>query len=429
MASTGHLSTEMLADHAEGLLREAEAAAVEAHVAACAECRAEQALLAALPGLLATDDVGPMPAAYAARIDAALAALPPLTASAPSAAPAPARAPAAATAEVVDLASRRKSGAAPKAAGRVTSVAASIVLLLGGTVLGLQALNSDGSNDQTSPVAERPQKPIETTEEDRPSAAPGRTTAPAADTAEPRRKNPEEAPPAKTGTQKPPAKGIGTTATRESAAPAASSEQRAASDATAGTQASTSKAGQEPVRAATAETDDASPAYVEDSRSTYTPENFDSKVRALVERSGYQAPAEAPAEEPAPVQDSPAADPAQNDPAGSDLAGSDPAQEAAQQDPGLRFQLASLSQPAATPGPAGAAVRKRVQKCAEQLGGQLVAGDTGVWRGGPVTVVVLADPADPARVIGHVIAGPCNDKQPATARASKRHAQPVALKP
>jgi hypothetical protein len=174
MSNSEHVSTEMLADYAEGLLRESEASAVAEHLAECAECRAEELLLASLSEILAADDVGPMPAVYAARIDAALADVArtspvgsgsagtdPVAGSfhpegayattgaldlTPSALAASSGA---ASAEVIDLAARRKVVA--QGLSRVTTVAASIVLLIGGTVLGLQALNSGDENTLDSP--------------------------------------------------------------------------------------------------------------------------------------------------------------------------------------------------------------------------------------------------------------------------------------
>src|ERR1700722_5527551 len=103
-----HVSTEILADHAEGLLGESEAGLVDAHLSECPDCRSTAALLDSLQEILAADDPGPMPAHYAARIDAELAELALAEPVRPiNAAPTPLVA-RPAGAEVIDLASRRQ---------------------------------------------------------------------------------------------------------------------------------------------------------------------------------------------------------------------------------------------------------------------------------------------------------------------------------
>ena len=70
---TTHPALEVLADAAEGLLDPAAADEVEAHLAGCASCRADQAELAGVPALLAAAPTPPMPAAVAERLAAVLA--------------------------------------------------------------------------------------------------------------------------------------------------------------------------------------------------------------------------------------------------------------------------------------------------------------------------------------------------------------------
>ncbi|HUR75841.1 MAG TPA: hypothetical protein VMZ00_16280, partial [Sporichthya sp.] len=123
-----HLSIEILADYAEGLLGDADATSVAEQLASCADCQAEADLLVSVTQILAADDPGPMPDHYAARIDAALADL----AAAEPVTPKRRQTPAGAGATVIDLASRRRF----TPAARVTSVAASLVLLIGGVALG-----------------------------------------------------------------------------------------------------------------------------------------------------------------------------------------------------------------------------------------------------------------------------------------------------
>lgn len=68
-----HVSAEKLARFREGDLRPAAARRAAAHLRGCPACQAESAALAALPGLLASAQLPPMPAHLAARIETALA--------------------------------------------------------------------------------------------------------------------------------------------------------------------------------------------------------------------------------------------------------------------------------------------------------------------------------------------------------------------
>src|SRR5690349_8586746 len=140
MTNHEHLSIEILADYAEGLLGDADATSVSEQLADCADCQAEANLLVSVGQILASDDPGPMPAHFAARIDAALADL-------AAAEPVTPKSTQATTvgggAKVIDLASRRRF----TPAARVTSVAASLVLLIGGVALGMQALDNTDAGD------------------------------------------------------------------------------------------------------------------------------------------------------------------------------------------------------------------------------------------------------------------------------------------
>jgi hypothetical protein len=122
-----HATPEELALHAEGLLAGAEEAGLAAHVAACPACQAVQADLVALRAALAADRPGPVPAEVAGRIDAALAELSP---------PVPERRTA-----VVDLLKRRRTRY--RRFTRLAGAAAGLVLVVGGSVLGVQ-LARDG---------------------------------------------------------------------------------------------------------------------------------------------------------------------------------------------------------------------------------------------------------------------------------------------
>ncbi|SEP84592.1 zf-HC2 domain-containing protein [Microlunatus flavus] len=70
---TDHPSRDTLADAAEGLLEPAEAATVDAHVAGCADCRAELAAFSEVSTVLAAAPSPTMPADVAARLAAVLA--------------------------------------------------------------------------------------------------------------------------------------------------------------------------------------------------------------------------------------------------------------------------------------------------------------------------------------------------------------------
>ncbi|QFG23168.1 anti-sigma factor [Actinomadura sp. WMMB 499] len=69
-----HVDYEVLADLAEGLLEDDQAASVNAHLETCADCRDRSADLADVSRILAEAPVPSMPAELAERIDTALAA-------------------------------------------------------------------------------------------------------------------------------------------------------------------------------------------------------------------------------------------------------------------------------------------------------------------------------------------------------------------
>ncbi|MBT2206996.1 MULTISPECIES: anti-sigma factor [Actinomadura] len=69
-----HLDYDVLADLAEGLLEDDQAASVNAHLDTCAECRELSADLADVSRILAEAPVPSMPAELAERIDSAIAA-------------------------------------------------------------------------------------------------------------------------------------------------------------------------------------------------------------------------------------------------------------------------------------------------------------------------------------------------------------------
>lgn len=520
MSYSEHVSTETLADYAEGLLRESEASAVAAHLADCAECRAEELLLASLSEILAADDVGPMPAVYADRIDAALhevaLAHPAASRSAgsdpgagsfhPEGAYAgggaldltPSALASSSSAEVVDLAARRKVVA--QGLSRVTTVAASIVLLIGGTVLGLQALNSgddqlDSPNEiaqpsvqpfaretiQPSPIRNsrvpiyvgakknpdgsytnpngvvvrpdgsavllngkvlKPQKkpanggaePVDPTipvgplpadssgsKSDRGPVAAFDKNRDTADEAPPAVDQDPADPAINPATPDPEDAGVADDAGtgESSAAPAADPAEAA----TAKPEGPRSVAGaDEPAAAKAAQ----QRPYVEESGSEYTTDNFAEKVLALLDRAGYR--------------ESSVGEPQVDTDAGEPTSTVAPSESPQVQE--AQFQEASINtaapsaadsptvaERAEAQGPASGEVKRRAVRCARQLGGELIAGDTGIWKGDAVTIVVLPDPSDSRQVVAHAIAGPCTAERPADDPENLRHIQFIVAKP
>lgn len=146
--STPHPDVEELADLAEGLLGPARTTQVQGHVAGCAECAGTMAAVGRVPALLADLPAPRLPAAVAARIEAALAEQVRLRAgqsatSMPPAAATGATPPEHATvsepvrqAAVLDLSSARgRNEAAPARWRRFALAAASVAVVVGGTAL------------------------------------------------------------------------------------------------------------------------------------------------------------------------------------------------------------------------------------------------------------------------------------------------------
>lgn len=129
-----HLDAETLADLQEGLLDPPAARAAEEHLLACAACAADNRMLAGLPDrLAAAGDAGPLPEDVALRIDAALAAEPPVRV--------------AGAATVTPLAPPRSAPAGM----RVVQAAAVLVVLLAGVGIALGAFL--GGNDDSATTA------------------------------------------------------------------------------------------------------------------------------------------------------------------------------------------------------------------------------------------------------------------------------------
>ncbi|GAA0620806.1 hypothetical protein GCM10009547_24290 [Sporichthya brevicatena] len=421
-----HLSIETLADYAEGLLGDAESTAVADHLASCADCTAEADLLVSVSTILAADDPGPMPEQYAARIDAALAdlaAAEPVTPKRVGTTP-PGKG--AEGAAVIDLASRRRF--AP--AARVTSVAASLVLLIGGVAIGMQALdNTDAGNPGDDLGAL-----------DNPSAEPtnsARYLAYALSAKEkPKGKNAERRKdgsvadkrtgavflksgkvlfpdgvvvvPKKDGqtevrtfdVQSGKSRKIATfraddprptvTAPAPETPQAAENTPQATPEPTP--QAPAARPSNGPNKASTMAAQSAqSDPYVTNSGDTYNPDNFAAKVQALLRNAGYTA---------------------EGAPAGSASNSTDQGRAAS------KAVRSDSQSDAAVParGPAPAELQAKVKRCATQLKlGEVLAGDAGVWRGQNATVIVARNGSEAKQAVGYVVYGECTSAAPATA--------------
>ncbi|MGI5166123.1 hypothetical protein ACQEU3_17360 [Spirillospora sp. CA-253888] len=132
MNNPAHLDHDTLADLAEGLLEDDQAASVNAHLESCADCRDRSADLADVSRILAEAPVPPMPADLASRIDSAIAAE------------------SLHDAQVVSLEQRR---------GRrhwqlLSAAAATVVVLGGGAMIGKAAM--EGSGDDANTAAKTP---------------------------------------------------------------------------------------------------------------------------------------------------------------------------------------------------------------------------------------------------------------------------------
>jgi hypothetical protein len=408
MTTHEHLSIEILADYAEGLLGDADATSVAEHLSSCGDCQAEADLLVSVSSILAADDPGPMPAHYAARIDAALADL----AAAEPVAPKRAT-PVGEGAAVIDLASRRRF----TPAARVTSVAASLVLLIGGVALGMQALDSSNTGDPDAPFAGGAPEAQETLQPgvDRASLY-AQVEAPKG---EDRKKGKNGAVIDKnTGTvfiknkvlfpdgtvvvhrksgiaevrtfsngqiqveQVPSPRGGGRPVVN---APAPTPEAPAAT--VARTPEATPKPTPEPTPDPTVAPATPVPSnpWVENSGEAYTPDNFATKVQALLRNSGDTVAASGAGSTEGPVDQNRVSSGA------------------------VRDQDAAVK----TRGPAPAEVAAKVKRCANQLGlTDVLAGDAGTWRGEAATVVVTR--LGTSQATGYVIYGDCTREAPAT---------------
>lgn len=404
MTTHEHLSIEILADYAEGLLGDADATSVTEHLSSCDDCQAEAELLVSVSSILAADDPGPMPAHYAARIDAALADLAAAEPVTPKRA-----APVGQGAAVIDLASRRRF----TPAARVTSVAASLVLMIGGVALGMQALDTSNTNDPGLGATED-LGPVQTTQPSVERASLyAQVEAPRGDA---RKKGKNGAVIDKnTGAVFIKNKVLFPDGTVVVHRKSGIAEVRTFSNGQIRVDQVPSPRGSRPVTPAStpkpppatvAQTPEVTPKptpeptpeptvapatpvpsnpWVENSGEAYTPDNFATKVQALLRNSGDTVAASGGGSTDGSV--------GQNRVSSAAVRGQDAAVKAR--------------------GPAPAEVAAKVKRCANQLGlTDVLAGDAATWRGQSATVVVTR--LGTSQATGYVIYGDCTREAPAT---------------
>jgi hypothetical protein len=468
MTYRDHVSTETLADHAEGLLGESEAGQVAAHLEDCEACRSEALLLVSLQEILRADEVGPMPAEYATRIDAVLAdlvaaeplvRLKPGGTQNPEAVPilnAPAEADAGG-AKVIDLATRRK--VMMTGLRRVGTVAAGVVLLIGGAALGVRTLGNNTDLVPTGPSHEAisparsfdklPTAPatavkrkhgIKVDEKtgwiytpsgkvllpDGTVVLPGPTKNDPPTVIEPKKSSggvQTVVPPKKSGGKsvKPPSKPSkqgpnAAAAPGDTAAPNASAPPAARPAATTAPTSPAGDGGQHvgitsTPRGGAKSSQAAKDTYVTQSGSEYTEDNFAGKVRDLLTQASHDSST------PGSYQSSSAGAP-RPDPTPGPTAGPSPSYSPAAYQQNLPTSYHQVDMPPAGPGPgrgpADPEVKSRVQRCAAQLGTTAIAGDEGMWGGRKATVIVVPTQDNPNQVIGYVFYGNCTKYNPAT---------------
>ncbi|TDD81990.1 anti-sigma factor family protein [Actinomadura rubrisoli] len=145
-----HLDYDVLADLAEGLLEDDQAASVSAHLDTCAECRDRSADLADVSRILAEAPVPSMPAELAERIDTAIAAE------------------SLNNATVVSMEQRRG-----RRHWRVLSAAAAAVVVLGGGAMVSKIALNESSGDDHQSTAQSPVQDPEKSHGSAKGAAPG----------------------------------------------------------------------------------------------------------------------------------------------------------------------------------------------------------------------------------------------------------------
>jgi hypothetical protein len=482
MTYRDHVSTETLADHAEGLLGESDAGRVQVHLDECEDCRAEALLLVSLQDILRADEVGPMPVEYASRIDVALAELaaaePPVRLH-PAPVPilnAPAEAAPAALggAKVIDLATRRK--VMMTGLRRVGTVAAGVVLLIGGAALGVQTLgnhtdlvppvNHDAIDNARS-FATLPTPPKDATAgkngikfdkngwiylksgkvllPDGTVVLPGANKNDPPTVISPKQKTATTAPVAPKTTAAP-SKVVGKggksqeTVTKPKTKPVAPKAPAVAPGDPADPQAPnataapvTPAARPDTAKAPNAQVAPSNPdnaqvgtqstaktnkdTYVSQSGSEYTEDNFANKVMDLMSQASHDSATPGAYTQTSSGQ--PQTDPT-TAPTTGPTTGPNPSISPSMTPQNLAISYYDYRRFDAAPtapgrGPADPEVKFRVQRCATQLNTTALAGDEGLWAGKKATIVVTPNPDNANQVIGYVFYGNCAKSSPVTA--------------
>jgi len=436
MSHQDHPSTEVVADHAEDLLSESGAGLVGAHLEECAGCRINALLLALLREILAADDPGPMPARHAARIEVTLAELAitepvlsaELVAARQAAAPVAGTARGGGGAAVLDLASRR--AVMIGAVRRLGTVAAGVVLVMGGAALAVATIGSHGRSDQHGAIGAKPPTIMFAAF---PTAPPGSTDGPNGTKEGPNHwiytkdkvflpggevvlrpetpgappvvispvhKPAAVSPPGASKATRPPS----TVTTAQAPATGTGSTAPAAAPTVAATPPPTAPAANQPTP--TLSPAQAAPGggpvhiaardpYVSRSGTAYTEDNFAAKVMDLMLEA--------------------AADHRATNSGGAQSSSTDTAVRTNPQDDPAAPPVGPQSDATTPPGGSSAAeVKARVLRCAAEIPGRAIAGDEGTWLDRPATIVVVpSDHAD--QVVGYVFYGDCTKRGPATA--------------
>jgi hypothetical protein len=154
---TGHADLDTLADLHAGGLDEAGAARVREHVDGCPQCSAALTALDSVQAQLRSQPTPPVPAAVAARLDAALAELRADRSAPPAERPKPAR-PVHGPEDEMELARDRRGRRLARAIGGVA--AAIVVLAAGGAVAAIVRTTTTSSSDSAGTAGAGASAPV-----------------------------------------------------------------------------------------------------------------------------------------------------------------------------------------------------------------------------------------------------------------------------
>ena len=147
---SGHVDAESLALCAEGQLSRRRTVRVRTHLAGCAECARTAAALAGVTTRLSQVPVPPMPAAVAARLDAALSAESARRAASPAAPPTSAAPPTPAAPPAPEPRPPRRGPLWSPRALRILAVTGATLVVAGGTGYAVSQFSGSGSSSSAS---------------------------------------------------------------------------------------------------------------------------------------------------------------------------------------------------------------------------------------------------------------------------------------